>query len=61
MAVDLFRLGVAAVLLGSLFPLIEFTSEYVNDTTAAVTLILWLIGIILIVVSAFTGVERPSS
>ncbi len=54
MSIDLFRLGTAIILFGVLFPLIEFIDKYVDTETAMVTLLLWIIGIVLILASAFT-------
>ncbi len=60
LGVDLFRLGTAFILLALMFPLIEAVDKYVDTETAAVTLILWLIGILLIFISAFIIVARHS-
>ena len=59
--VDLFRLGIAFTLLALMFPLVEAVSKYVNTGTAAVMLILWLIGDLLVFISAFGIVVRHSN
>jgi len=51
--VDLFRIGLGFILLGALFPLVDFISKYVSEGTAMATLVTWVIGIALILVSAF--------
>ena len=53
MAIDLFRLGLTFILFGVLFPFIEFINEYISAQTALVTFIFWMIGIMLILASAF--------
>ena len=52
MKLDLFRLGIAFILLALMFPLVEAVDKYVNTETAAVTLVLWLIGVLLVFTSA---------
>ncbi len=59
--VDLFRLGIAFILLALMFPLVEAVSKYVGTGTATVMLILWLIGVLLVFISAFVIVARHSN
>ncbi len=49
---DLFRLGVAFILLALMFPLVEAVDKYIDTETEAVTLVLWLIGVLLVFTSA---------
>ncbi len=60
MRVDLFKLGIAFILLALMFPLVEAVGKYIDDETAAVMLVLWLIGVLLVFVSAFVIVARHS-
>ncbi len=58
---DLFKLGIAFILLALMFPLIEAVDKYVDDETATVTLVLWLIGVLLVFISAFAITTRHSN
>lgn len=53
MGVDLFRLGIGFVLLALMFPLADLVGEYVGYETSAVTVVLWLLGVVLVFASAF--------
>lgn len=59
--IDLFRLGIAFILLALMFPLVDVVDKYDDAETAAVTFILWLIGVLLVFISAFVIVARHSS
>ncbi len=60
LGVNLFRLGIAFILLALLFPLVDVVGQYVSTETAGVVLILWLIGSLLVLVSAFVTAEKHS-
>ena len=59
--VDLFRLGLAFILLALMFPLGDIVSMYDDTETAGVMLVLWFIGILLLFASAFITTSRTST
>ncbi len=59
MRLDFFKLGIAFILLALMFPLVALVDKYVDTGTALVTLILWIIGFLLILLSAvFTTLKQ---
>ncbi len=59
MGIDLFRLGIAVILLALMFPLVEAVEKYLSSETMKVMFALWVIGLFLLFVSAFfTGTRR---
>ncbi len=58
--VDLYKLGMAFILLGLMFPVVDFVSKYDDPDTSLVTMFLWFIGVVILFVSAFvTGKNTP--
>jgi len=55
LAIDLFRLGTAIILFSLVFPLVEFVNKYIGTGTAAATFLGRVMGVILILISAFTN------
>jgi len=58
LAIDLFRLGIAIILFSIVFPLVEFIDKYVGTGTAMATFLGWVIGVVLVLISAFTKREE---
>ena len=58
MSIDLFRLGVAVILLALMFPLVEAIDKYVSTGTSIVTFFLWLTGTLPILSSALTTKQK---
>ncbi len=61
MSIDLFKLGVAVILLALMFPLVEAIDKYVGTGTSIVTFFLWLTGTLLIFSSALTTKQKHRS
>ncbi len=60
MGIDLFRIGIAVILLALMFPLVEAIDKYVGSETSFVTFNLWIIGVLLLFISAFVPGARCS-
>jgi len=60
LTIDLFRLGIAIILFSIMFPLVEFVNKYIGTGTAMATFLGWVIGVILVLISAFIKKESCS-
>ena len=61
MSIDLFKLGIAVILLALMFPLVETVNRYVGTETSVVTFFLWLIGVVFVFASAFIIRKKRTS
>jgi len=60
LGIDLFRLGIAVILLALMFPLAEAVDKYLSPETMKVMFALWVIGLFLLFMSAFVTGTRHS-